>query len=216
MHISNHPLTAATAPSHNDSHHACVWQPNNRPHAHPQIFYRGIGYCSLSEAALAMLLEHFIPGFDIVLGKSFQVPIGEGRSVDFCINGVVVEYHQIRFFPSRGKCGDFKSEEEFREYRRLQQRVRGNPSKRALLDRIMHQRLSANYFERRRALLDRSAYFSSAELVVATSREEFFDLIIRRFALVELPSRAQFTAMFWQMVKVVAAANEGSKKRKSA
>jgi len=155
-----------------------------------------------------MLLEYFIPGFDVVLGKSFQVPIGEGRSVDFCINGVMIEYHQIRFFPSRGKCGDFKSEDEYREYRRLQQRVRGNPAKRELLEKIIHQRLSANYFERRRALLDQSAYFSHCELIVATSREEFFDLVIRRFALVALPARSQFTAMFWQMVKAVAAANE--------
>lgn len=184
---------------------ACVWEPHFRPHAQPQIYFRGVGYCSLSEASFALLLEYFIPGFDIVPGKTFQVAIGSGRSVDFCINGTLIEYHQLRLHPSRGKFGDFGSEAEFKEYRRVLQRLRGNSHKRALLSKIVHQRLAGNYFRKRRAFLDQSPHFSQYELIVATTRDEFYDLVVRPFAIVEVPSNRLLEDMFWRGVKQVAA-----------
>ncbi len=193
---------------------ACPWEPNFRPHAHPQIFHNGVGYCSLSEASFSILLEYFIPGFDIVPGKTFQVAIGAGRSVDFCINGTLVEYHQLRLNPSRGKFGDFSSESEFREYRRILQRVRGSSRKRALLEKIVHQRLAGHYYRKRRAFVDRSPHFAHCDLVVATTREEFFDRVVRQFSILAVPSNSVLESMFWKGVKQVAENQECTPSRK--
>lgn len=203
--IAEHPTPLVISGTENGDQSACPWAPHFRPHAQPQIYFRGVGYCSLSEASFALLLEYFIPGFDIVPGKTFQVAIGSGRSVDFCINGTLVEYHQLRLHPSRGKFGDFGSEAEFKEYRRVLQRVRGNSHKRALLSKIVHQRLAGNYFRKRRAFLDQSPHFSQCELIVATTRDEFYDLVVRPFAIVEVPSNRVLEEIFWRGVKQVAA-----------
>jgi hypothetical protein len=45
----------------------------------------------------------------------------------------------------------------------------------------MRARLTDNYYHKRRALLDQHPVFRRMELVVATTPEEFYYLVLRRF-----------------------------------
>lgn len=183
----------------------------------PKIQYRGIGYCSLSEAAFAVLLEYYIPGFEIVPYRTFQIPLGFGRSADFLINDVIVEYHQPRLVPSRGKRGDYETKEEVQEYLRRASKFQRNSRKRKMLDRMTRERLRANYELRRLAQLQEHPHHREKELIVACSREEFYEKVICRFSIIETPPMDIFLIQFWKLVSHIADQNQGysSKNRSS-
>ena len=143
-----------------------------------------VRFCSRSEAICAKLLQQFVPHFDVRQGVTFQVPIGEDRNgntiaVDFLVDGVLFEYHPVRFFQSRKRFGDFSSREEYRSYARVFHAL--NSEKRAFFHEAMRSRLTLNYFNRRRAILDQHPLFRRTELIVATSPEEFYERVIKRF-----------------------------------
>ncbi len=181
-----------------------VEPPSEKVFAKPSFFYRGIGYCSLSEAAFGVLLEYFIPGFDIISGKTFQVPLGNGRSADLKINDVIVEYHQVRLIPSRGKLGDYPSEQAFQEYLNLRRRFKRSPHKRRALERVTRRHLLHYYTLRRKKHVEASPWHQNCELVVASSPEEFYFLVLDRFSILELPPLEKFFQMFWNLVRTIA------------
>lgn len=191
-----------------DSTDVSVDAGEERVFAHPKIFYRGIGYCSLSEAVFGVMLEYYIPGFDIVPGRTFQIPLGKGRSCDFLINGILVEYHEVRLKPSRGRYGDFSDESDLREYQNRARRLKYKHKKRRALDRITRQRLTLRYIERRLRHISECRHHSDRELIVATSREDFYDQVLTRFAIVEVPPLDVYLKQFWHLVRVIAAKNE--------
>ena len=80
-------------------------------------------FCSRSEAICAELLRRFIANFELREGLTFQVPIGsDGRgntySVDFLVDGVLLEYHPVRFYRNKKGFGDFRDSDEYRSYTR--------------------------------------------------------------------------------------------------
>jgi len=156
-------------------------------------------FCSRSEMICAELLKRFIPHFELKEGLTFQVAIGsDGRgntySVDFLVDGVLFEYHPVRFYKNRKGFGDFSGREEYCSYTRAIHSLKGE-SKR-FLHEAMEMRLKANYFRKRRSLLDQHPLFRRMELVVATSPEEFFHLIIRRFGWNYPASAESFIRLF--------------------
>jgi hypothetical protein len=141
-------------------------------------------FCSRSEAICAELLKRFVPHFRLQAGVTFQVPIGvDGRgntlAVDFFVDGVLFEYHPARFFKNKKGFGDFKNKEEYKAYAKLFHSVGG--FERELFHEAMKAHLKDNYYQRRRALLDRHPHYRRIELVVATNPEEFYALILCRF-----------------------------------
>lgn len=141
-------------------------------------------FCSRSEQICAQLLQRYVPNFELKPGLTFQVAIGsDGRgntySVDFLVDGVLFEYHPVRFFKNRKGFGDFVDREEYRSYTKAVHALKGES--RRFFHEAMQMRLKANYFKKRRALLDQHPLFRRMELVVATNPEEFFTLIIKRF-----------------------------------
>lgn len=143
-----------------------------------------VRFCSRSEAICAKILQQFVPHFDVQQGVTFQVPIGEDRNgntiaVDFLVDGVLFEYHPVRFFQSRKRFGDFSSRDEYRSYAKVFHSL--TSEKRAFFHEAMRSRLTLNYFNRRRAILDQHPLFRRTELIVATSPEEFYDRVIKRF-----------------------------------
>lgn len=179
------------------------------------ISYNGTRYCSLSEAALGVLLEQFLPGFKVIEAKTFQIPIGNGRCVDFLINGVLVEYHALRLSREHGRYGDFACQKEYRRYLKHFRRVRNNPRQRFQLYKATCRRLAARYTKLRRAWIERSPMHSGRELIVATSREEFYEKVIVRFGGPNIPSRGEFLALFWWWVNMLAHQNGLPSLRKS-
>jgi len=143
-----------------------------------------VRFCSRSEAICAKILQQFVPHFDVQQGVTFQVPIGEDRNgntiaVDFLVDGVLFEYHPVRFFQSRKRFGDFSSREEYRSYAKVFHSLKSE--KREFFHDAMRSRLTLNYFNRRRSILDQHPLFRRTELIVATTPEEFYERVIKRF-----------------------------------
>lgn len=161
-----------------------------------------VKFCSRSEAICAELLKQFVPHFELQQGVTFQVPIGEDRNgntiaVDFLVDGVLFEYHPVRFFQSRKRCGDFQDREEYRSYTKVFHSL--NAEKRTFFHSAMKARLTQNYFNRRRGILDQHPLFRRTELIVATSPEEFYERIIKRFGK-HYPKEQQFLQIFNQLM----------------
>lgn len=161
-----------------------------------------VKFCSRSEAICAELLRRFVPHFDLNPGVTFQVPIGrDGRgntfAVDFLVDGVLFEYHPVRFFKNKKGCGDFRDREEYKAYTKLYHSLKED--KRGFFHEVMRARLTENYFRRRRAMLDAHPLFRRTELIVATCAEEFYHLIIKRFGKNYPKTAERFVALFDQL-----------------
>lgn len=163
-------------------------------------------FCSRSEAVCAELLRRFVPHFKVQEGVTFQVPIGEdGKgniiAVDFLVDGVLFEYHPVRFFQNRRRCGDFSNKEEYRTYTKVFHSL--NSDKREFFHSAMRARLTQNYFNKRRGMLDQHPLFRRTELIVATTPEEFYERIIRRFGK-DYPRNAErFINLFEELVRTL-------------
>lgn len=172
-------------------------------HRHKAPFsYRGMQYCSRSEAACAALLERYIPGFKLDLGRSYQVPIGYDRagnlrSVDFMVEGILLEYHPPRMYRSSRRCGDFSTMDDYFEFRReLRKLPRGE---RRQFRQVTKEILGRSYYEKRRAAIDENIALRNLELVVATSPAELYDKVILRLSP-HAPSKERFLAEFDSVV----------------
>lgn len=158
-----------------------------------------VKFCSRSEAICAAVLQQFVPHFDVQQGVTFQVPIGADRNgntiaVDFLVDGVLFEYHPVRFFQSRKRFGDFSSREEYRSYAKVFHDLKAE--KREFFHEAMRSRLTLNYYNRRRAILDQHPLFRRTELIVATSPEEFYERVIKRFGKGYPKTLERFLKMF--------------------
>jgi hypothetical protein len=165
-----------------------------------------VKFCSRSEAICAHLLSQFIPHFELQNGVTFQVPVGEDRSgntiaVDFLVDGVLFEYHPVRFFQSRRRCGDFNDRDEYRSYAKVFHAL--NSDKREFFHEAMRARLTMNYFNRRRSLLDQHPLFRRTELIVATTPEEFYERIIKRFGKNYPKSVDRFLTLFDELMRTL-------------
>jgi hypothetical protein len=63
----------------------------------------------------------------------------------------------------------------------------------------MRSRLTKNYYAKRRAILDQHPMYRRMELVVATSPEEFYELILKRFGKNVPRSVERFMAIFEEL-----------------
>jgi hypothetical protein len=119
---------------------------------------------------------------------------GNTRTVDFLVDGVLFEYHPVRFFKNKRRCGDFQNTDEYRAYTRTFYSLSND--NRDFFHSVMKARLAENYFRKRRALLDQHPIFRRMELIVATSPEEFYSLVIRRFGKNYPKTVERFMALF--------------------
>jgi hypothetical protein len=162
-----------------------------------------VKFCSRSEAICARLLKDFVPHFELQPGVTFQVPIGTDRNgniiaVDFLVDGVLLEYHPVRFFQSRKRFGDFINREEYRSYAKVFHSL--TSEKREFFHDAMKARLTQNYFNRRRGILDQHPLFRRTELIVATSPAEFYERVINRFGRNHPKTLERFLKIFNELM----------------
>lgn len=169
----------------------------------PTPFYRGICYGSISEAAFGILLEELIPGFSVKEGRTFQLPLGQGRTVDFLIDNTLVEFHFPRSHSRGSDLGDFKDHKERNTFLKSLSRVGRNRHQRKKLLRATHEQLIRNYTAKRRKQIDLSVYGPHTELIVASTPEEFYWKVICRFAGIDVISEKSFVERFEQYCKFV-------------
>lgn len=164
--------------------------------------HEGVAFCSRSEAICAELLLRYVPNFELREGLTFQVAVGKDSqgnvlAVDFLVDGVLFEYHPARLFKSRRRCGDFNSKREYRAYAGICHSLKGE--QREFFQAAMRSRLARSYYAKRRALLDQHPMYRRMELVVATTPEEFYYLILKRFGKNVPRSVERFVAIFEEL-----------------
>ena len=173
----------------------------------------GMSFHSRSEAVCAVLMELFIPGYKIELGKSYQIAIGEDcygnqLAVDFLVNGVLVEYH-----PPHLKSRSYRNEKGLKAYiqkqRKRYDRLGKRPSSGAF------KRITEWYYRKRRSQIDKCGAHKGRKLIVASSPEEFYHRVIRRWGKGSQLSRNEFLELFEKMLGKVAVKNKRNSKRKN-
>ena len=164
-------------------------------------------FCSRSEAICAELFRRFVPHYYLEPGITFQIGIGKDSrgntlSVDFLVDGVLVEYHAARFFQNKKKCGDFKDRYEYLTYVKTLHSLQGE--RRELFQEIMRTKLLDNYYQRRRAMLDEHPMFRRTELIVVGTPEELYNKVIKRFGKGFPPRVESFKKLFLELQETLA------------
>ena len=141
-------------------------------------------------------MQELVPGFSVKNGHTFQLPLGQGRTVDFLIENTLVEFHFPRSY-ARGKdLGDIKDFKERRDFIRALKRVGRNRHQRKKLLRATHEKLMQNYTQKRRRQIDSSVFGPQTELIVASTPEEFYWNVICRFVGIDKISENAFVEKF--------------------
>jgi len=182
----------------------CPWPPKHYRVSNKKknIYYKGEQFASLTEAALAGVLEYYVPGFNIEYGKTYEVPLLGKSRVDFSINGILLEFHSPRLGHDENNIGDFLTKEDYRNFKAQITKVGRNKHQRKKLLKETRAKVFQIYAERRQTLLALSKR-SGQELVIVRSREEFYSQVLCRFAQPNVPLFPEFVAMFWWLIDVV-------------
>lgn len=164
--------------------------------------YRDEFFDSQSEAAVAILLERYLPSFQIKRGVSFQVPI-DGKRIDFCLGEVsgspiYLEYHPI-ILGRPGSRHDFDSDEEAARF--YASYAAAQPQEKAKLWNRTKEDLSQRYADTRRSLalsLEPDAVLHHVEDIGT-----LYDLMLDTHPSIALPSREAFDGEFHALVKAL-------------
>jgi hypothetical protein len=146
--------------------------------------YQGHNFCSSYEAACAFMLQRYIPGFVLVEGATYQVPVARSRRgdiqcIDFLVRGnIFVEYHALLFGQSDGKTGDFTNDIQQRAYRKILSSSLLNDREKEAFRALAESALRENYRRKRTELLAEHSRFRRSSLVVVTTAAELFELVI--------------------------------------
>lgn len=160
-----------------------------------------------------MLLELYVPKFQIVPGVTFQVPMGNGSSVDFMVNGICLEYHQLRFHGDRRRFGDFPDRQSYLRFIQDLYKVRHNRYKRDRLLLHTTEVLRSAYWDRRRRLIDSNPEHAGRELIVAHDVGELYEKVILRFNPLSAPMREELSELFGTLIKHIAKESRGQSER---
>lgn len=140
---------------------------------------------SLSEYALCVLFERYIPGWRAVMGSTFQIPILDKR-IDFLIENTFLEFHPILVIR------ELKSDEATALFRQMYRR--GNQFEKQQLAELLTIELRAQYSARRWQLIQHSEH-RGKELIVCGNELDVYKNIVKRFAP-KPPPLKQFMAEF--------------------
>lgn len=156
---------------------------------------------SQQEGATALLLEKYVPGFEITEEKNFQVRdkgISNG-GLDFLVDGEFLEWHPMVLY--NGKRGDIPTPEVAKAVKSILAYLsKTDPeSKRGYRD-FYKGELGKDYLATRQTAVDNSGY-AGTQVSLATNEQELYDFIQRHGR--DLPSHAAFKKEFKDAVKYV-------------
>lgn len=128
-----------------------------------------IQFDSISEAVCAILLEKYVHGWECVPFKTYQVPLMLGRRADFVVGNVVIEYHPIEL------KHEFHNDLAFKRYKAAMWMVA--PRMRNEIEAAICDEMRAQYFDRRRTILNSMQEFRNHDLQVLCDAREFCGLV---------------------------------------
>lgn len=147
-------------------------------------------FSSKGEYACGVLLERYIPDFDLIPGATFQVSIDRGRKCDFRIQDTFLEYHPITFHY------DFDDKQALRRFNTALKSVTDEHVRREIRHSIKAE-LGEKYFLARNNII-RSVYGDSVDLVVVFDAQTLYEMIIKRYGR-QYPTPIQFEAEFEEL-----------------
>lgn len=131
-----------------------------------------ISFASKAELACGLLLEKYLPDFELEMRKTFQVPLAFGKHCDFLINAnTYVEYHPVNLH------FEFKDRQALRELRNALRHVKKSVKQRIV--EAIKDELADRYYRERKHAVD--TWASQADLVVCQDPVEFYRKVIKRF-----------------------------------
>lgn len=155
------------------------------------LHHDGIRYASRSEVICSLLLKIALPDWRPIEGRTYDVPIGFGKKVDFYIpeNDHFIEYHPINL---SWEIQERKSSGQIRWV--LNKIPRGIAE---VLEEALGNELRFQYFKKRRFALDYGDHPDS-RLTVCCTPEEFVERILVPLGC----SRAEMLAEWKRLNKV--------------
>lgn len=172
-----------------------------------KVLYEGNYYDSRVEAAAAVSLERYIPGFQIDRGVNYQVVIPEVlKKVDFAVNDTLVEYNPIILWYSNGYLGSFDTKEEFDAY--LTHRNSLPDSERTAYMRQVIEELRQKYHKNRRTAIDENPDYRDKELIVVINPDQLYRDVITRFGQNYPATQEEFVRFFRSTLRLVEKSNK--------
>lgn len=167
--------------------------------------YAGQFFLSMEEAACAVLLERYLPGFFLGKGKTYQVDIGNGLA-DFydTATDTFIEYHPTKlFFAHHRGVGDFASAAEYDEYRSNLASLGDDEAQRDQYKQAVREYLRGRYETTRLDIL-RNGPFAGSRLIVLCSPAEVGHYLRQSGAAVPLEDLiTEFNAVVRQVKKTI-------------
>lgn len=136
--------------------------------------------------ACGLLLERYIPGFELVPGKTFQVPIGLGKHCDFYVNNTYLEYHPINLH------FEFLDKQALRQLRNALRHVKKDV-KSQIVDALKDE-LAERYYRYRKMVVD-IYRTNESELLVVQDPVELYRKVIKPHGN-NVPKEHKFLAEF--------------------
>lgn len=151
-------------------------------------YYKGVKFDSKSEVICCKLMEAFVPGWQLEVGKTYAVHIGHGKYCDFRIGNTLVEYHPIVLARELSKAS----------YKMLSAALRGlGQNARERIKKAVERHCKEEYVRKRRfsVRVNPDIDIQECDLILAASPEEFYDLVLKNFGR-DLPSKAKVLKSF--------------------
>lgn len=140
----------------------------------PAIPQTPIRFASRSEHACGMMLEKYVPNFELKNGSTFQVGVGYSKTIDFYVNGTFVEYHPINL------AHEFDNRTALRKFFEAMRHVKSH-AKDTIINAIKDE-LAEKYYRRRKFLVTMAAG-KDTELIVSGNPQDFYRDVLKRFGV---------------------------------
>lgn len=131
-----------------------------------------LSFGSKSEYACGVLIEKYVPGFELEMGKTMQVHIGHNKRCDFVIDNVFFEWHPVNLqtdFLQHGAYKQVTGALRFCKPHVASEIVEG-----------LKCEFAMRYFKYREFIIHQT-FGKDAELLVASDFDGFYKKVLKRF-----------------------------------
>lgn len=131
-----------------------------------------LSFGSKTEYACGVLIEKYVPGFELEMGKTMQVHIGYNKRCDFVVNDVFFEWHPINLqtdFLNYGAYKQITGALRFCKPHIASEIVEG-----------LKWELAERYVKYRQGIIQQT-FGKDAELIVTGDFDSFYKRVLKRF-----------------------------------
>lgn len=191
------PKQAATAQDKADLSRAYFEQGSDTAKAKVDIVKPRITYASKSEAVAAEFLHRYVDNWHPVVGQTYLIPLGRGKTADFKVDSLIIEYHPIVL------DWDMKDSNARHRMTRILRQI---PEwAREQLTTALKDELALRYYLDRKLHMETFAapHIRSCQMIVAESAEQFYSFVLKKVASKELPSKQRFLEQWAKLLRSI-------------